>query len=156
MSGIALLNAAGDMVASAGTGIDFQINRAATAATEHWDSQTVTLVNPVDLGTNLTYDFEGTNPPIILSRQDFTNRLATNRHRPAAAGTAAMNRRPNPDGADPTNLAAGRRSHAAAIRRVQPRMANLPATGGFRFRFGRPRWMSDEDIPGPASETGRA
>ena len=71
------------MVASAGTGTDFQ-TKGATDATERWDAQTVTLVNPMDLGTNLTYDFEGTNPPIIMSRQDFTNRLATNRHRPAA------------------------------------------------------------------------
>src|SRR5271169_1552198 len=39
--GIALLNAAGEMVASAGTGTDFQI-KGATDATERWDSQTVT------------------------------------------------------------------------------------------------------------------
>ena len=68
------------MVASTGTGIDFQA-RVAAGTTEKWNAQTVTLVNPVDLGTNLTYDIEGTNLPIILSRQDFTNRFAaTNRH----------------------------------------------------------------------------
>ena len=78
LSGIALLNAAGEMVASAGTGTDFQ-NRGAAGTTETWNAQTVTLVNPVDLGTNLTYDIEGTNLPIILSRQDFTNHYATNR-----------------------------------------------------------------------------
>ena len=79
LNGIALLNAAGEMVASAGTGIDLQV-RSAAGTTEKWNAQTVTLVNPVDLGTNLTYDIEGTNLPIILSRQDFTNRFAaTNR-----------------------------------------------------------------------------
>src|SRR5208337_1103114 len=76
--GIALLNAAGEMVASNGTGIDFPV-REFGGTTEHWDAQTVTLLNQVDLGTNLTYDIEGTNLPIILSRQDFTNRFATNR-----------------------------------------------------------------------------
>ena len=66
-------------------GADFQITGAADE-TERWDSQTVTLVNPMDLGTNLTYDFEGTNPPIIMSREEFTNRLATNRICHAATG----------------------------------------------------------------------
>src|SRR5208337_2672564 len=78
LNGIALLNAAGSMVASNGTGFDL-LTPGSAGTTEHWDAQTVTLINPVDLGTNLTYDIEGTNLPIILSRQDFTNRFATNR-----------------------------------------------------------------------------
>src|SRR5208283_5432027 len=76
--GIALLNAAGEVGASSGAGIDLQAREFA-GTTEHWDAQTVTLLNQVDLGTNLTYDIEGTNLLIILSRQDFTNRFATNR-----------------------------------------------------------------------------
>src|SRR5215831_12221406 len=92
LKGIALLNAAGEMVASAGNETDFQTPVAA-GPTEHWEAQTVTLVNPVDLGTNLTYDIEGTNPPIIMSREEFTNRLGTNR--------LAMFPRPPPDGPEP-------------------------------------------------------
>ncbi|MGP8021643.1 MAG: hypothetical protein ACLPRE_11745 [Limisphaerales bacterium] len=87
LKSIALLNAAGDMVASAGSGTDFQPN-GTTAVTEHWDALTVTLVNPVDLGTNLTYDFEGTNPPIILSHQDFYQSFGHQSNGHAASATA--------------------------------------------------------------------
>ena len=140
LNGIALLNAAGEMVASAGTGIDLQA-RAVTGTTEKWNAQTVTLVNPVDLGTNLTYDIEGTNLPIILSRQDFTNRFAaTNRPDEPPRGPP-----PGPaPGDNPTNFTAG------------PGEPSLPPPdndtnrmrsreGGSRSRFGRPRWMSEEE-----------
>ena len=147
LNGIALLNAAGDLMASAGTG-DFQ-TRGVAGTTEHWDAQTATLVNPVDLGTNLTSDFEGTNPPIILSRQDITNRLATNR-------MSLPPPRPPPDAAPgsqpaehPTNLISGPESPGGE--RPTPPVAaavanpGRPRDGGFRPRFGRPRWMSEED-----------
>jgi signal transduction histidine kinase len=137
LKGIALLNAAGDMVASAGSGANFQTN-ANTGVAENWGSQTVALVNPVDLGTNLTYDFEGTNPPIILSHQDFTNRLATNRMgmpplRPPSEPPPAEN---------PTNFspAAGAMPPPGLGTNQEP-----PREGNFRFRFGRPRWMSEDE-----------
>ena len=131
LRGIALLNAAGEMVASAGTGTDFQI-KGATDATGRWDSQTVTLVNPMDLGTNLTYDFEGTNPPIIMSRGIlpivWPPITSACRHR-----GHPMNRRPNP------RLERARRTSRTLVEpwcRHLPgpaRMANLPATGASVF-----------------------
>jgi signal transduction histidine kinase len=140
LNGIALLNAAGKMVASAGTGIDLQ-TRSAAGATETWNAQTVTLVNPVDLGTNLTYDIEGTNLPIILSRQEFTNHFAaTNRPGGSPPGLP-----PEPaPGENPTNLAAGSSEPPPPppdndTNRMRPR------EGGFRPHFGRPRWMSEEE-----------
>src|SRR5208282_3932371 len=141
LSGIALLNAAGEMVASAGTATDFQ-TRGTTGTTERWDLETVTLVNPVDLGTNLTYDIEGTNPPIILSRQDFTNRFATNR-----IGMPPPRPPPEPppeprSAENPTNLVS-----AGGAMPAPPEIgANRepPREGNFRPRFGRPRWMSEE------------
>ena len=139
LSGIALLNAAGEMVASAGTGIDLQ-TRVAAGTTEKWNAQTVTLVNPVDLGTNLTYDIEGTNPPIILSRQDFTNRFAgTNRpagppHGPPPESTPGDN---------PTNFVAGSEEPPPPPDNDTNRMRSRD--GGFHPRFGRPRWMSEEE-----------
>ena len=134
LNGIALLNAAGEMVASAGTGIDFQ-PREIEGDVEYWDAQTVTVVNPVDLGANLTHDIEGTNLPIILSRQDFTNRFAaTNR-------MGAPPREP-PPAENPANLAAAPEVPPPpdnGTNRVRPR------DGGGRSRFGRPRWMSEEE-----------
>jgi signal transduction histidine kinase len=135
LDGIALLNAAGEMVASAGTGIDLQA-RGAAGTTEKWNAQTVTLVNPVDLGTNLTYDIEGTNLPIILSRQDFTNRFAaTNR-----PGGPPHGPPPEPvSGDNPTNLAAGPGEPPP------PPPDNDTTRMRSRPRFGRPRWMSEEE-----------
>jgi signal transduction histidine kinase len=140
LSGIALLNAAGEMVASAGTSVDLQ-GRGAAGPTEIWKAQTVTLVNPVDLGTNLTYDIEGTNLPIILSRQDFTNHFAaTNRPVEPPRGPP-----PEPPPVDhPTNVAAGPEEPPPPppdndTNRMRSR------EGGFRPRFGRPRWMSEEE-----------
>ncbi len=135
LNGIALLNAAGEMVASAGTGFDLP-SPAGTGTTEHWDAQTVTLVNPVDLGTNLTYDIEGTNLPIILSRQDFTNRFATNR----PIGPREPPPGPPPD-ENPTNPTIG-------AGEMPPPPPSENDTNRMRFgrpRFGRPRWMSEEE-----------
>jgi len=133
LKGIALLNTAGALVASAGSGFDLQ-TRGGPGTTEHWDAQTVTLMNPVDLGTNLTYDIEGTNLPIILSRQDFTNRLATNR-------PVGPRREPPPPEENPPDLAgsAGEGPHPPP----PDNDANRMRFG--RARFGRPRWMSEEE-----------
>src|SRR5262245_2748261 len=75
LGGVALLNAGGDVVASAGTNVDLQ-PRGTVRPAELWEEQSVTLVNLVDLGTNVTRDLEGTNPPIVLSfaRPGETNR----------------------------------------------------------------------------------
>ncbi len=136
LSGIALLNAAGEMVASAGMGMDLP-GRGAAGPTEKWNAQTVILVNPVDLGTNLTSDIESTNLPIILSRQDFTNRFAaTNR----LGGPPPE----PPPGDNRTNFAAGPEEPPPPppdndTNRLRSR------EGGSRPRFGRPRWMSEEE-----------
>ena len=140
LDGIALLNAAGEMVASAGTGIDLP-GRGSAGTTEKWNAQTVILVNPVDLGTNLTYDIEGTNLPIILSRQDFTNRFAT------------TNRLGEPPHGPPPEPAPGEHAtnFAAGLEEPPPPPPDNDTNrmrfreGGFRPRFGRPRWMSEEE-----------
>jgi signal transduction histidine kinase len=133
LSGIALLNEAGEIVASAGTAIDSSdfTTLASAGTTENWGAQTVTLFTPVDLGTNLTRDIEGTNLPIVLSRQDITNRFGP----------------PPPRGPpqDSTNAATGNIDGGApppppdfSTNLDRPR-------DGFRPRFGRPRWMSEPD-----------
>jgi signal transduction histidine kinase len=136
LSGIALLNAAGEMVASAGTAMDLQ-GRGTAGPTEKWNAQTVTLMNPVDLGTNLTYDIEGTNLPIILSRQDFTNRFSATNRLGGPPPEPAL-------GEHPTNVAAGPEEPPPPppdndTNRIRSR------DGGGRPRFGRPRWMSEEE-----------
>src|SRR5580693_1791348 len=50
LNAIALLNAVGDVVASAGSGIDYS-NLESSSSPEIWGPQTVTIFNAVDLGT---------------------------------------------------------------------------------------------------------
>lgn len=146
LRGIALLNASGDLVASTGDLTDIAAMRSA-GSTENWDQTTVTLINPVDLGTNVTYDIEGTNPPIIFSRQDFTNSIGTNRMGPPPGFP-----RPGPppdregpphdderiDGEHPPGPPPD--FNRTGTNRFRSREE------GFRQRFGRPRWMSEDDF----------
>jgi hypothetical protein len=59
LTGIAVLNAAGEVVASAGTLADFEAKNVG-GPSERWDEQTVTLMNLVDLGASVTHDLEPT------------------------------------------------------------------------------------------------
>jgi signal transduction histidine kinase len=73
LSAVALLNAAGEVVASAGAHVDLQ-PRGTLRPAELWENDSVTLMNLVDLGTSIFNEPERTNPPIILSMENFTNR----------------------------------------------------------------------------------
>jgi len=140
LSAVALLNAAGDVVASAGTNVDLQPRAGAVRPAELWEQQTVTLVNLVDLGTNVTRDLEGANPPIVLSfnRPGDTNRppppppnsehseRAEGEHRPSRDNEGDQPSRAGPDDGE-------RRSRGAS-------------GDDRRWRFGRPPWMSEGDF----------
>jgi hypothetical protein len=69
MTSVALLNAAGEVVASAGDPIDFQ-RQAVMASGERWDPRSVTLVNLVDLGASVTREGETNRPTIVLPRRE--------------------------------------------------------------------------------------
>jgi signal transduction histidine kinase len=69
MTSVALLNAAGEVVVSAGTPIDFQ-QKGVLASGERWDDRSVTLVNPVDLGASVTREGETNRPTIVLPRRE--------------------------------------------------------------------------------------
>jgi signal transduction histidine kinase len=69
MTSVALLNAAGEVVASAGTPIDFQ-RKGVMATGERWDPHSVTLVNLVDLGASVTREGETNRPTIVLPRRE--------------------------------------------------------------------------------------
>ena len=78
INAIVLLNAAGDVVASAGDPISLQ-TKTVFHKGEHWADRTVTLMNPVDLGTNVTQESEGARPTIVVPRRDLFPPQATNR-----------------------------------------------------------------------------
>ena len=78
LSGVALLNASDDVVASAGENFE-PPPRSVLRTGAVWERQNVTLMNLVDLGTNVTADLEGTNPPIVLPTRDMFPHFDTNR-----------------------------------------------------------------------------
>lgn len=125
LNGLALLNADGHVVASAGSLADSDSSAPSLdAIVVHWEAQTVTVLNLVDLGTNLTHDIESESPTIVLSKSDFPSRSsetnrAENRYGELAGGTNVMQGSSN-------RLLVVRSSHG------EPRLA-------------RPPWMSESD-----------
>ena len=131
LNAVALLNAAGDVVVSAGATNNILPTGTGRPA-ELWAEQTVTLMNLVDLGINVTQDMERTNPPIVLSRQEIFRPFETNR--PPPSPPAALSTKSNgPDFEAGANLASG-----SATNRFRGR------GGEGRPRFNRPPWMNEE------------
>src|SRR5262249_8212478 len=69
LNSVALLNAANEVVASAGPSIDLG-HKGVLQANERWGNKTVTMVNLVDLGANVTDRRETNRPTIVMPRRD--------------------------------------------------------------------------------------
>jgi signal transduction histidine kinase len=134
LNGIALLNAGGDVVASAGTLTNVQIGEINGTA-ERWEKQTVTLMNLVDLGTNVTRDIEGTNI-LIMSPDNFFRPSETNR-----SGTNFGPPEGMPFGPPPGSTALFTNAEGQIV--GTNAFGNRPRG---RPRFGRPPWMSEEEF----------
>jgi signal transduction histidine kinase len=68
LNAIALLNASGEVVVSAGTPID--VGKTVLQTGERWDAQSVTVMNIVDLGSSPVPTGETSRPTIVLPRRD--------------------------------------------------------------------------------------
>jgi signal transduction histidine kinase len=69
LGSVALLNATGEVVASAGTPIELD-TRGMMRSAERWDHKSVTVVNLVDLGASVAREGETNRPTIVLPRRD--------------------------------------------------------------------------------------
>jgi signal transduction histidine kinase len=165
LTAVALLNASGEVVASAGTPIDFEL-KGLVPSGEHWGGSTVTLMNLVDLGTNVASELEDNRPTIVIPRGEMppfgTNRTGTNafarpRERPPEpqhdtnappmiGGNVAPNGSNSVAGDDPD-------------RRGRQRGPARGRDGGREGRegrapFGRPLWMSKEEYENAIQKKG--
>lgn len=156
LSAVALLNAAGDIVASAPTNTDLHA-KAALRQPELWEHDTVTIMNLVDLGTNVMRDLESTNPPIVLSRENFTRPGETNRPPPEGRlGPPPPEREFVPPPPDGTNFPGAFTPSESDTNRSQARNGRSDNDGDRRSRggdggdrrprFGRPPWMSEAEF----------
>lgn len=143
LNAIALLNASGDVVASAGAPMEFEPKEIGRTGA-HWTDQTVALMNLVDLGTNVTQTAEESRPTIILPPRDRSGRSDTNRP-PSELDRPPREPGPPPPPEPGTNMAVAADSvdgTDSPPRRFRGRGAG---DGRRPFGFGRPFWMSEED-----------
>ena len=130
---IALLNASGDQVVSAGKPIDLE-HKEILQEGERWGRQSVTLVNPVDLGASLAA--EGvTNPTVVLPAPPPRDPSNTNRD----AGRGFSRREPKPEDGGPTNVLSSAGTNAS---RASFGTTNSWGRGG---RTRRPFWLRGMD-----------
>lgn len=139
LSAVALLNASGEVVASAGAPVDLQV-RGAVRPAELWEKDTVTLMNLVDLGTSIPHEPERTNPPIILSMESFTNRPPPGPPNVPEGESSAENRPPPPPFPQEFRSGATNGPPFPSTNRFRSR------GGEGRPRFGRPPWMSEAEF----------
>jgi signal transduction histidine kinase len=132
LSAVALLNATGEVVASAGPPIDFD-GRNLPQQGPQWDYKNVTVVNLVDLGATVTQEGETNRPTIVLPRRD-------------APGGPREEDRPPPPRFEPATNSAGERvgagPEAGATNRLE-RGGPGRRSGG--PRFGRPFGMDEAE-----------
>jgi signal transduction histidine kinase len=117
---IALLNAAGDVVAEAGEPFDLQ-TKGLNSTGEYWDKDNLVVMNLVDLGTNMTHDLESTNVTLVLPQTE-RSQLFSRTNRPPPPRFEATN-----EALESTN-------------RFRNRWTN-----GFPTYFRKPSWMKETD-----------
>jgi signal transduction histidine kinase len=143
LTSIALLNAAGEKIATAGRDIDVT-QKDILQQGEHWGQRNVTFVNLVDLGAG-TASEGGTNPTVVLpTMQDLTNRFPE-----GLRNRQSLRREPGdepppppPDGPAPHQpegaiAAASRNPDSNSLVRTEP--DGRPREGAPRLR--RPPWL---------------
>lgn len=146
---VAMLNTSGEIVASAPTNSDLQV-KALSRQAELWETETVTLMNLVDLGTSVASEFDTTNPPVVLSREAFVRPGETNR--PPSGnrfnGPPPSDRDGPPPPPPGTNTAAIQDQHSNTNRAKGDGERRRRDGDGRdrRSRFGRPPWMSEAEF----------
>jgi signal transduction histidine kinase len=146
---VALLNASGEVVASAGKPIDLE--RTSTIQQgERWDDKSVTLVNPVDLGASVTPEGETNRPTIVMPRRDGTNTVRN-------VGREFQRPEARPDEVNSSNAVTGAVSNRNEgdhnpENREGARFFPPPPNDGDRNPgrwgrppFGRPPWMDEKE-----------
>ena len=163
VSSIALLNASGDVVVSAGSPIDLE-TKGMMQTGEHWDRRSVTIVNLVDLGANVSREGETNTPTIVLPKRDtnappreddrFRQRFEMGTNEVSGSNAVALardfggvprepGRFENPFDPPPSPGASNAPGEIQGTNTVE-RGAGRPRGGP--TRFGRPFWMNEKEF----------
>ncbi|MDW7980597.1 MAG: ATP-binding protein [Verrucomicrobiales bacterium] len=141
LRGVALLNVAGEVVASAGEPIDPEL-KGLLRAGAHWGKDTVTLMNLVDLGADVSAESEGPRPTIILPRMDRPPQ-PTNAPGPILPGPGA-GPQGMPQPFPPGQQFLGHPPPTGAAPATEPAAPWPQRERQGRPRFGRPPWMTED------------
>src|SRR5881394_836203 len=148
LTSVALLNAAGEVVASAGPSIDVE-TKGTMRTGERWDARSVTLVNLVDLGASVSPEGETNRPAIVLPRRDPSAGPREGERPRSPPGEVRQNEAPAPDAPPGESNSVTVASNSTGNDSVA---TNRTEGGGGprerppgRPRFGRPPWMSEQD-----------
>lgn len=160
LQSVELLNAMEEVVASAGPPIELP-PKTEIRGGEHWDKDTVTLLNLVDLGTNVTHDLEITNLSIIMPSRELFRAFQTNRppprpepgpgefNPPHDTNTPAPQPNPQPNFAPPPNFDGPRRRpdfDSDMGTNAPPRRHGWRGGITNELRaFARPAWMKEDE-----------
>ena len=157
LTAIALLNAAGEVVASAGatTGQDF---KQSALNAESWSGSTITVMNLVDLGTNMTREMDAPHTIVIPRRDMPQGPFGTNRPPPNAGSEGRPG--PPPDFPPPPQNEPGyqegtnSQSFSTNGPGSQPRRWGRDRGGENRPPLGRPFWMSEAEYKAAIEKQG--
>jgi signal transduction histidine kinase len=163
VSSIALLNASGEVVASAGAPIDLEM-KGMMQKGEHWDPKSLTIVNLVDLGASVRREGETNPPTIVLPRRDptavppreedrFRPRFDGGTNEPPPPNPGSPRREFGPREEEPGSPRSGTNNLAFTNAAAEPTASNLlerpgpppGRRGGGPPRFGRPPWMDEKE-----------
>lgn len=148
---IALLNDDAEVVAAAGESIHLAAENPSLNQ-GRWTDQSVTLMNLIDLGTNVSPEGESINPTLVIPRTNLFGAPPTNRPSLSNSYAPALDRSrpPPPPGAPPPQFDPGRNANSNVMSGTNaPEMRRgrfRPRDGeGWRFTFGRPPSMSEAE-----------
>jgi signal transduction histidine kinase len=148
LNAIAMLNATGDVVASAGAPIDLKTTGLFTTG-EHWGKNTVALMNWVALGTNLTSETQGSRPTIVAPRSELFNpaRFGTNRPSfPPPTRPPVPDNERSPSDARSNDEVGDVPSSQSSSSNPPPLLLGSPRERGWRPPFRRPPGMTEEEF----------
>lgn len=141
---VAMLNADGETVASAGAPIESEL-KGLVPTGEHWGSRNYTLMNLVALGTNVTPEADSGRTPIVVPGRDLFNPSRSSTNRPRSFPPPRMPGAPPDEPRESRESASGRGPLLGDQSPEQARQGSRPDRER-RMPFRRPFWMSPEEF----------
>jgi len=138
---VALLNSEGDVVVSVGE--PREQTREMLQVGEHWEEDSVTVINLVDLGDPNSGDGRNPNPPILIPTSELDSRSREGRNRWSRGRSEKRNNKEKEE-SETGDLPEIKEEEGSRNKVSSARTGESRRRGRGRARFGRPPWMEEE------------